>query len=1466
MGFSLTPNKSIWDEIGDAVSGGVKTVGNAAALGYNNLIGNTQQADISRQALGNSEAQMENRQPQAPAPIQARPTQAPVAPVTAPAMFNQPAAQQAQQNFLNKVKIKAPEQPMVKPTGGGKSKNVVGGIYNATLKPVVNTVTGTVVEPAREVIAQATHNPQAQAAAHERANQDISGSLPVVIPRTAANLIKGFYYTPEGIMSILETQATGKEDPKLQAGREKAIAAFEGTPVGMAAKPALKGLAQVKPGIYKDVLEAHGIDTKGAWLNALGEGALGIAAIASGNPDFGATNILGDVSESVAPGITTGARALMGQGVPEDVVTMMINQSLKNPELAASIERAGKEIDAKLAEDTAAKAAKLEEKATPATPAVTTEPPKSNEPFYRNETADNAAISVRDNGGTFEQAKEAYKAAHPFGDKLDEGTLTTETLQAIGKGRDYNAPIHQVVVPENLPGKVGQYAQKLADTHATKLSESENIDEVLAKGNAHSIRTRRDAASLERAIRNEYTKEERTAANDLSEGGIAPEQTTQRVRDLSHLNDELAKQGYDISKISDPKIGRVENYSTRQITKSPGTGVKTSDFSPKVLMKKLSDAFNTTNKFSTARGVQKYVASDGTALYGKLDELGLKANKETGAFTDASGKEYQRAYATGKEISANSGYRFEEDISKNMRDYHQEIGALRAKQNVVRDLAENPEKYGLSDRPLGEGWRQISIHSDPNSPLNLMYATDKVADQIEGALNPGKRLSAPAQAWRNASNTLTQFIVLNPRVHTANLAWQALLASGNQPLFEGSRIPAGPIGAIRVGYNFVKLVTDGDIRDAAIDRYFEDGGYTESFGKDNATIVTKTLDKMGLPHLNKANATFMSGLETDLRVAIHESNLEMGMKASDSIKNINKFMGDSKAVNAAAQNAGLFMKWFRTQYTSLGQMAAHPIENAGANVNFIVGVAMIYGVQEALREWSRNPNASVQIPGNAGLIKQIVEVPGQLAQHRVPNLVTNHVNPILMDSINQITSTNQRTGQKLETADARKKTAISDLFAPSKDFNKVDSGKASPAEEALNLATGITLSHAKDAPASPNHPIFNTPGAKPELGSDPTGYQQQAAYYDTTRKASDSLDSNNKKRYEGFIAGENDATGAKIGSDDKQVRAKNADLSSQPDILKAVTDQKREYAAKTGTQLDPLYDPKYDDIRAQYLLQQSTPYKSDDYNRIEDQNKDRLSALNTDRTAYFATQDFSNAPKSMRVQLPQIDDQTSADMKTAQGLSGKEKIAFIASHPNVQDAYDKIFKYTNDKRNAQGYDSFKAFPKADPETQSLLNNFFALPKGDGPKGGNATEAKWIKEHPNEYAKIQNYLAGVSEYELANSAGADKYAGSSPSQQMLKSAYSLGKYDIIKDAGGTYSINPQAVTAVNNANFNKGGGVVNIEKAMKNFVKAQNPSKYAVKMKINTHRDKPLRQKLAITKPVVKNIALRSKSVKIKGKA
>lgn len=306
-------------------------------------------------------------------------------------------------------------------------------------------------------------------------------------------------------------------------------------------------------------------------------------------------------------------------------------------------------------------------------------------------------------------------------------------------------------------------------------------------------------------------------------------------------------------------------------------------------------------------------------------------------------------------------------------------------------------------------------------------------------------------------------------------------------------------------------------------------------------------------------------------------------------------------------------------------------------------------------------------------------------------------------------------------------------------------------------------------------------GLVPAVGSTVASrlYKPNAAaqvYYDTRDTATKGLSKNDQALF-------TQLTKSTSSMDNKQVQGHYQDLFANPKVLSAIVRQKRLYAQKTGEPLDPLYGKNITDKqRAEYFHLQSLSYKGYDYNQQSKANESWLKPLEDARSKFFDNNPLPDDvdPVASRVPYPNFSDQVQSAMTTASSLTGADKAQFIAAHPEVQQAYDAIAQYTNDKRVAQGNAPFELYPAADPDVQASINDYMALPSGTGAR------SRWITAHPEAYKAMQDYFTNEALYQVYQNAAQGKF-GDAPNQQLLKAAYSLGQYDIIKNPDGTYSL-------------------------------------------------------------------------------
>ncbi len=783
--------------------------------------------------------------------------------------------------------------------------------------------------------------------------------------------------------------------------------------------------------------------------------------------------------------------------------------------------------------------------------------------------------------------------------------------------------------------------------------------------------------------------------------------------------------------------------------------------------------------------------------------------------------------------------------------------------HLYNELQQLEGKYGKDSVALGQPTAEAPVQL--KGQKNIFGSREMANDWAK--LNKTDTSTGLTKKVHNAVSTVTRAIiqatVYNPLIHGQNLAWQAFQAAGN--IGKGNNGLAGVGRAFRAAQ---ELHSDPVLMNRTLADYYIHGGHIDfSSGREPGWASKVTNGKVW--GLGQANKTALYSIDKEFRLATYKAEVDAGTDPHLAVRKIDNFLGDDKQLGWATQNFGFFLKWAKTTGVSLYHVARVD-RNSGAIQNLAIAtglwMALNYGYQQA----TGNKNAYQRAPGNLGIIKEVVNGIKGIQEgdngRAASQIVTNRVNPLLKEGIQQATNYDWFTGNKIDnTNDASNRLghAVNTLVSPANQGGKVASGSKSLPEVALNAGLGVYTPHAKGDVATTNPALsfLNTPGAKVAKGNDPTGYQEQQAHFSSIDQARNSLSTPARQaKFDELTASDTDPnTGKPIGLDEKDAMAHAADLAANPDVLEAIAKQKNLEGKLGGTAVDPLYSQLTPDQRKTYEQLQSMGYKNDDYNKIATDNASWLKPFETARAAYFKGVDFIGASPSQRVQPPQFSPQVEADMTKASSLSGAEKAQYIAANPNLQAAYDSIDKYTNDKRIAQGLTPFKSYPKADPETTANINNYMAM--------GKAGRSSWIKANPAAYNKMQDYFASTSEYQAANNWGADKYLGATPNQAALKSAYDLGKYDIAKvplvGGGEGYALSPATANAQNYKTFTgnggkSSGGLSNRGmKAALRISKMNNRRIVTVKRSPSPKRTKVMHVSTALAKPQKATLRIRS---------
>lgn len=838
-----------------------------------------------------------------------------------------------------------------------------------------------------------------------------------------------------------------------------------------------------------------------------------------------------------------------------------------------------------------------------------------------------------------------------------------------------------------------------------------------------------------------------------------------------------------------------------------------------------------------------------TDLLNKVNEVTSKYDPENlkdKVFTDKNGKRYTIDDATTKEIETNTNVKYLHNPVITSTLAHTNIrNAINANEfnewlRLHPDFASHAVKVGEGEIP--DGWKPV------DSPYFRGYYFDpKTAKIIDNQFGHSAMSTGPiARAWNGLTSAAVQFIVINPAIHGANLYQLASEAVGGaNPLLAAGRFA-------EMNKNVGRMMTDSGYRESAVQEYLRDGGHAESYGSDRPTFISRALDKANVPEINKANAKAMAGIEIILRAASHESNLDAGMDAAESVKRIDTFMGSKEHISDTARAIGMFYHYLTTLTKGTGQLVTHPLKNAGASTNFILGASVLMGGNYVLQKFSGNPNAHFRNPGEIGFIHDLTKVPTELKNREVPTIVSSHINPLISAGINQAAGKDLGTGQKLDTDKSRAINLIQKTVAPVAPSMKINNKKSTPSEYIANEAFGIYLSHATGAPAATKGPlqILNTKGAKTDTtpvknGSsyvDPTGYQQEQQYF----KGKDVIDKqlagdpraqdaannflNRDKTPEGktilLSPAETVANWASVDGNTKSLEALYQFYHSQPGhnpewnlngngTINNQPVQKLQIWA-TYKSLAP------GDLQRTVIAQQN-PWINDTEQAIGVWANQLPPSNAVHANGYIPYPTVDNATQDKMNQITQLSSIPAGQRSTDQinQLSGLE------NDQNVQSAYNAQQQYTNAVRNQMHLPAIQYAPNASPDVQNFQNQYFAADSG--------TKSGLKSTYPQLYNQMEAALES-QQLDALNKQGGLGYYGGDQSNSYLGDIYNVGKYDI------TPQTNANGTKSYNLTDFTGGGGTGQngLQTTSASNAQAASGSGSGKKVKIYKRYTKPIR--------------------------
>lgn len=957
--------------------------------------------------------------------------------------------------------------------------------------------------------------------------------------------------------------------------------------------------------------------------------------------------------------------------------------------------------------------------------------------------------------------------------------------------------------------------QKLNDLYDHNNISAESTNNLVNKSIGISRQFSDAGNQLEKAMSQELTPTERIAVRDVLEGEtpqLGPKDNPAKVQEVAAQAKQLSDKGYDVlDNSSKTNMHRVQQYATR-LAKFSGTKPTTN-----VVARGISDVkslFNIHSGFSRARAIGKFTGENGDVKYGTKSDLGLKPNKN-GDLVDSQGVVYKPQAVSTKELKAN-GFNYEDDYGKIANTYHSSVGRVKVAQAAKDELLANPEKYGLvkgEDGAPPKGYEPIWQVPE----LNGYFAPGKDAKAIDTALGHPKSTNLIERGWQGLNNGVIQSIVYNPLLHTRNLNELAGLAAG--------KAKNSAFGGAYIKKAYLDLAQMGDVERSALnDRMNTAGVVRETYGTDHSTVLSNALDKAHIPHVNKASSAAMAHIDWNVRSALFHlaTTGKNALSDEQAAALVNHFLGDRASAGPVARNVGLFWHYFKTRTGIVTDAAKHPIANRGTIGTAAVQAAVLFAATKAFQEWTGNKHASLGHPGVFGL-----ETDASNIIHARPNAVAaSKMNPLVIAGLNQLYGKDLYTGKDFASGSDRLHNAEQTLFAPVQTADKVEGGKQTPAQAALQVATGISLPHTKGSPAIPNqnNPLaasFNAKGSKPaaDWGADhdPTGIDQANLYYKAKDAGLKAVSGNPEATdlFNAYLDDEAAPGGGKMKKSPAETMGVAEALSGSPAALSAM--QKFETA---NPQHDPMWDLSQQDLKT-FLKTQGSSSSSGvkAAHEIIDtgfNNGEGLSAFIKRRDAYYGNSGFAGSstaadnpetPKYPNFQGQQLLDYNLYKAQFGNNADPKEKSAWLASHPDVVEAIASLNNYYNDLNFAQTGLRTKDSVNLTPEQQAAYNEYNSLPKGNGKYGGSPDRAAWIKAHQDMWNSITEAFGQSDLVGLAKQGAVNQYQGVNWTPQFLKDAYNAGHYDIAptKQADGStsYAFNPPAASEANYAASSKG---------------------------------------------------------------
>lgn len=1042
-------------------------------------------------------------------------------------------------------------------------------------------------------------------------------------------------------------------------------------------------------------------------------------------------------------------------------------------------------------------------------------------PIEADNAIDKAASDTPKTTVTLKQAGEDAAQTAPAAPTVPSTPVVQSSPAEVPLPSDIAAqsvPLAHTSMPD-----VNQAIDDVATQYSAPTVHTGTVDDVLEQTSGQERLGGRLSSKLGAVLKKNLTPEENQAVEDFLDGAPTSELTPKALEVANALR-PLREQGFDVRSAIKPDIGKVVDYSPRvnddTLSGSVDRGAKT--------VKNIGQKLNLSSGYSEARVNDKFVGSHST-LIGSPTAHGL-TDMGNGKFVDPkTGNIFTRMHATKQELEDAGIGKYARRTSSVNRIYHTDTLGLKARAEAVNALREDPNGHGLfTQQQVEDGVAPKGVQEITGvKGLEGIYAAEKDVHNLQQRLGFNRSATPlPLRAYDAVTNVATQAIVLNPFFHGMNQLYQTGIAAGNLPGLKG--IPGH--GMLDVLHAFF-TVNEDDMREV-----IARGAGGSDYGASMDNLMSR------LTHgASKFNSKSMAAIELRLRAALYKVSIDKGMTPTDAARNINTFLGDTKHVNETVRRATLFAHYFRTMSKAIGKQVLHPIEQRGSISNAAALAAVTAAVSYGYQKLTGNPNASVRLPGELGLLKEGVESGEGLAHGQglqAAGVLTNRINPVLKEGVQQTFNKDLYTGQPV--AGDRVGHAVTTLLAPAEQATKVTEGKKSIAEIAATQL-GLSTPHAKGYEAAPNISALNTKGAIKEKTGDPTGYQQQAQYFtdlSTAQKSAQQAGTKTAAAFANYLARSKDpVTGQTIQLSPAQSIQEASALATDPTLMGIV--QKFE---KSQPSHDPVWDlsasqlKTYEEYKAMYT---GDADKSEILQSAQNGSDNWITDIENAENTYY--NNLQRAPggkppeaNAQTPTYPVFSPATTALLAEYDSADAADRTTLLQNNAEpLSTAFNDIANWTNAMRKAEGAPQLAGYPEASPAVQAIINTYDALPKDNGPDGGSPDRDAWIQNNPTEYAQMSNYLTQASVYGLIKNASEAQFAGSTPDQELLKDIKEVGTNDIatttVPASGSSpmstvYAINPSLAFTQNSAASSYSDSTTADEKASTEARDAKNATK------------------------------------------